>query len=88
MFSVVGFEWGLTLRELISAYEHKERTAWGHTSLICCILANANRDPAKQRQPFAPSDFNPYEESVGAKSNEIEINSDTFDKFVITMTGK
>ncbi|MHB1158236.1 MAG: hypothetical protein ACYC26_15535 [Phycisphaerales bacterium] len=32
---------------------------WAHTSLICALIANANRDPRKQR-PIKPDDFNPY----------------------------
>jgi len=35
------------------------RERWAHTSLICTLIANANRDP-KKRRPFAPSDFDPY----------------------------
>jgi hypothetical protein len=35
------------------------RERWAHTSLLCAILANANRDP-KRTRPFKPDDFNPY----------------------------
>jgi len=35
------------------------RERWAHTSLICALLANANRNPKKHR-PFKPSDFDPY----------------------------
>jgi hypothetical protein len=35
------------------------RERWAHTSLLCAILANANRDP-KRTRPFKPADFNPY----------------------------
>jgi len=35
------------------------RERWAHTSLICALIANANRDPKKHR-PFKPSDFDPY----------------------------
>ena len=35
------------------------RERWAHTSLICALLANANRDPKRSR-PFRPSDFDPY----------------------------
>ena len=35
------------------------RRRWAHTSLICALLANANRDPKKGRV-FKPSDFDPY----------------------------
>jgi hypothetical protein len=27
--------------------------------MVCCLIANANRDPKKSR-PFKPSDFDPY----------------------------
>lgn len=35
------------------------RERWAHTSMVCCLIANANRDPKKSR-PFKPSDFDPY----------------------------
>ena len=35
------------------------RERWAHTSLICAVVANANRDP-KRGRPFKPSDFDPY----------------------------
>jgi len=35
------------------------RERWAHTSLICALIANSNRDPKKHR-PFKPSDFDPY----------------------------
>jgi len=35
------------------------RERWAHTSLVCALIANANRDPKKHR-PFKPADFDPY----------------------------
>ncbi len=35
------------------------RERWAHTSLVCVLIANANRDPKRSR-PFKPSDFDPY----------------------------
>jgi hypothetical protein len=35
------------------------RARWAHTSLLCALIANANRDP-KRTRPFKPSDFDPY----------------------------
>jgi len=35
------------------------RERWAHTSMVCCLIANANRDPKRSR-PFKPSDFDPY----------------------------
>lgn len=35
------------------------RERWAHTSLLCALVANANRDP-KRGRPFKPSDFDPY----------------------------
>ena len=35
------------------------RERWAHTSVICSLVANANRDPKKHRA-FKPSDFDPY----------------------------
>jgi hypothetical protein len=61
LFGVLGgFDWTLTLRELVQAAQGREKSQWSRTSLLACILANANRDPAKQRRPFTPADFDPY----------------------------
>ena len=35
------------------------RERWSHTSMLCVLVANGNRDPKKHR-PFKPSDFVPY----------------------------
>jgi len=35
------------------------RERWAHTSIICSLIANANRDPKKHRA-FKPSDFDPF----------------------------
>jgi hypothetical protein len=35
------------------------RERWAHTSVICSLIANANRDPKKHRA-YRPSDFDPY----------------------------
>jgi len=35
------------------------RERWSHTSMLCVLVANGNRDPKKHR-PFKPSDFDPY----------------------------
>ena len=40
--------------------EGRGRETWAHTSLICCLLANASRDPKKRRRPYTPADFDPY----------------------------
>jgi hypothetical protein len=50
----------LTLRELVWAAESRSRQEWARSSLICAILANANRDP--KSKPFTPDDFSPYKQ--------------------------
>lgn len=35
------------------------RDRWAHTSLVCALIANANRD-TKRSRPSKPSDFDPY----------------------------
>jgi hypothetical protein len=36
---------------------------WSRTSLVCAVIANANRDPKKHR-PFKTSDFDPYRKTT------------------------
>ena len=47
------------MRQLLWMAEGLGRERWAHTSMVCCLIANANRDPKKSR-PFKPSDFDPY----------------------------
>ena len=50
MAGIVGVEPGqLTLRELVVMAEARARAAWDRTSLLCALIANANRDPKKTR---------------------------------------
>ena len=35
------------------------RERWAHTSMLCVLIANGNRDP-KRHRPFKLSDFDPY----------------------------
>ena len=39
----------LTLRQLLDMADGHGRDRWARTSLVAAILANANRDPKKQR---------------------------------------
>ena len=39
--------------------EGRGREHWAHTSAMLALIANAHRNPKKQR-PFTPADFNPY----------------------------
>ncbi len=47
------------MRQLLWMAEGLGRERWAHTSLICALIANANRDPKKGRA-YRPSDFDPY----------------------------
>jgi hypothetical protein len=39
---------------------HVERyEAWQHTSAICALIANVNRDPKTRREPYTWADYNP-----------------------------
>jgi len=41
--------------------EGRDKQIWNHTASILSMLANANRDEKKRRQPYTAEDFNPYE---------------------------
>jgi hypothetical protein len=36
------------------------RQQWAHTSLLCAMIANSNRDPKRKPSPYKPADFDPY----------------------------
>lgn len=48
----------MTLRELVWAADARSRAEWSRSSLVCAILANANRAP--KSKPFSVDDFSPY----------------------------
>jgi len=53
------------------------RAAWAHTSLVCALLVNVNRDRRKGR-PAKPDDFNPYAHKQGTV---IEVTKETMGRF-------
>ncbi len=53
--------------------EARGRDAWAHTSVLCALIANVNRDPKKGR-PFKPADFDPH--SHGGRGDVIEITQE------------
>ena len=66
--------------------EGKGRERWAHTALVCCILANAFRDP-KKRRPYKPDDFNPYAERA-CRGDVIEVTSETAGLMREAFTGR
>jgi hypothetical protein len=62
--------------------EARKREQWAHTSLACCLIANANRDAKKRREPFTPNDFTPYPDKRRAADRNIEVGIDILKAFV------
>lgn len=58
------------MRQLLWMAEGAGRERWAHTSLICALIANANRDPKKGRA-FKADDFNPYARSERRSSRTV-----------------
>jgi len=71
-------------------YIAKARVSWAQNATLCCLIANANRDPKRKRQPFTPADFNPMasESERSSSSGGIPINSDTMGAVASAWTGK
>jgi hypothetical protein len=68
------------------------REQWAHTSLICALIANAHRDPKKQR-PFKPDDFNSYVDPRNRHERRtdgdvVEVNSETVSVMRAAFTGR
>ena len=53
--------------------EGKGRHDWDQTSLLWCMLANANRDPKQCPKPFLPSDVHPYRSDEDYESPAMSI---------------
>ncbi len=56
----------MSSRELTEWMAYFEVEPWGEeradlrSGIVASVIANANRDPKKRKQPFAPADFMPY----------------------------
>lgn len=46
---------------------------WNHTSEVLALIANANRDPKKRREPFTSDDFHPLREKKSKRGRGIPI---------------
>lgn len=55
----------------------KTELAWGQTSNLMCLLANANRDP-KRTGPFKADDFNPTAKRRPVQKAPITVLRDVF----------
>ena len=51
------------------------RDRWAHTSMLCALIANANRDSKKGRA-LKPADFDPYHQHHGG-DDVVEVNETT-----------
>jgi hypothetical protein len=60
------------------------RDAWSRLSLLCALIANANRDPKKGRA-FKPSDFDPY--ARGPSPDTVRVDSETIGLMKEAFTG-
>jgi len=72
----------LTLRELLWMAEARGRDAWAHTSVLCALIANVNRDPKRRPRAFRPADFDPYakehEKPIPAGKRAFELMKQVF----------
>lgn len=50
------------IREGISEWQARDRSAAYNTALICASLYNCHRDPKQHPQPFTPADFLPSQQ--------------------------
>jgi len=54
----------------------RRHAAWEHTSWICAMIANVNRDPKRHPRPYEPRQFNPLMASRD-RTDAIRIDKDT-----------
>lgn len=50
----------MTLRQLVWMADGRRIELWNQTAQLAALIANVNRDPKKQPEPFSPSDWHPY----------------------------
>jgi len=61
------------------------RERWAHTSLLCALIANANRDP-KRTRPLKPSDFDPY--SIRDRRERVVADEESLAMLKEALTGR
>lgn len=78
-----------TAAALWYGYLARARLAWGQTAALCCLIANANRDPKRRTSPFKPDDFNPLaDQAAYSGSGGVPIGRETIDAVALAWTGK
>lgn len=78
----------MTVRELLARVDSRELSEWMayyrlepwgtqvedlRTGIVSATVANANRDPKKQRKPYSPKDFMPQWDKPGEQSPEEQL---------------
>ena len=61
------------------------RERWAHTSLLCALIANGNRD-SKRTRPFKPADFDPYARQD--RRERVIVNSESLAMLKEALTGR
>lgn len=51
----------MKLGRLLAMAKGRVKQQWDHTASILCFLASPYRDPKKQKKPFSPMQFHPFE---------------------------
>ncbi|MGB9780618.1 phage tail assembly protein T [Caldanaerobacter sp.] len=77
----------MTVKELLSRIDSQELTEWMvyytlepwgtevedlRTGIVASTIANVNRDPKKQKKPFAPKDFMPIWDKPKQQEQTVE----------------
>lgn len=80
----------LTAAQLWFRYLARARLAWSQTAALCCLIANANRDPKRRPSPFKPADFNPLADRRAHRGGNggVPINRDTIQSVAYAWTGQ
>lgn len=67
-----------TLRELDIMCDNRLRTEWMRTAHVLCMMANINRDEKKQKTPFTPSEFMPFDNKPSSvPNNQVQHSANT-----------
>lgn len=91
------------MRELLARVDSRELTEWAayfslepwgtevedwRAGLIASTIANANRDPKRQRQPFQPKDFMPQREPQQVEAQSLEEQAKILELWQKTLQAK
>lgn len=74
--------------QVLKRIEYENENRYRQSAMICCMLANINRDTKKRRKPYEVSDFMPKKKFEPKKAMKIEVMAEVLKAITIALGGE